>query len=35
MLPRTLGRVLPQRRTPWAGIVFSTLLALGLIIVVT
>ena len=35
MLPRTLGKVLPNRRTPWAGIVFSTALALGLIVVVT
>jgi APA family basic amino acid/polyamine antiporter len=35
VLPRTLGKVLPGRRTPWAGIAFSTALALGLIIVVT
>ena len=35
VLPRTLGKVLPGRRTPWAGIAFSTLLALGLILVVT
>ncbi|MCB0895391.1 MAG: APC family permease [Nocardioidaceae bacterium] len=35
VLPRTLGKVLPGRRTPYAGIVFSTLLALGLIVVVT
>jgi APA family basic amino acid/polyamine antiporter len=35
VLPRTLGRVLPGRRTPYAGIAFSTLLALGLIVVVT
>ena len=35
VLPRTLGKVLPRRRTPYAGIIFSTLLALGLIIVVT
>ena len=35
VLPRSLGRVLPGRRTPWAGIVFTTLLALGLIAVVT
>ncbi|MCW2793027.1 MAG: amino acid/polyamine/organocation transporter, superfamily [Nocardioides sp.] len=35
VLPRTLGKVLPGRRTPWAGIAFSSLLALGLIIVVT
>jgi amino acid transporter len=35
VLPRSLGKVLPGRRTPWAGIVFSTSLALALIIVVT
>ena len=35
VLPRTLGKVLPGRRTPYAGIAFSTLLALGLIVVVT
>jgi amino acid transporter len=35
VLPRTLGKVLPGRRTPWAGIAFSTALALGLILVVT
>src|SRR3954452_22425318 len=35
VLPRSLGRVLPNRRTPWAGIAFSTLLALGLILVIT
>ena len=35
VLPRTLGKVLPGRRTPYAGIAFSTVLALGLIIVVT
>lgn len=35
VLPRSLGKVLPGRRTPWAGIVFSTLLALALIVVVT
>ncbi len=35
VLPRPLGHVLPGRRTPWAAIVFSTLLSLGLIIVVT
>jgi APA family basic amino acid/polyamine antiporter len=35
VLPRALGRVLPGRRTPYAGIAFSTLLALGLIVVVT
>jgi basic amino acid/polyamine antiporter, APA family len=31
VLPRPLGKVLPGRRTPWAGIAFSTVLALGLI----
>jgi basic amino acid/polyamine antiporter, APA family len=35
VLPRPLGHVLPGRRTPWAAIIFSTLLSLGLIIVVT
>ena len=35
VLPRSLGKVLPGRRTPWAGIAFTTLLALGLITVVT
>jgi APA family basic amino acid/polyamine antiporter len=35
VLPRSLGKVLPGRRTPYAGIVFSTLLALGLIVAVT
>ena len=35
VLPRSLGKVLPGRRTPYAGIAFSTLLALGLIVVVT
>ncbi|WP_248582176.1 APC family permease [Nocardioides sp. InS609-2] len=35
VLPRTLGKVLPNRRTPWVSIAFSTLLALGLIILVT
>ncbi|RLV48932.1 APC family permease [Nocardioides mangrovicus] len=35
VLPRGLGKVLPGRRTPWAGIAFSTALALGLIVVVT
>ena len=35
VLPRSLSKVLPGRRTPWAGIVFTTLLALGLITVVT
>ncbi|WP_104166201.1 APC family permease [Arthrobacter sp. SX1312] len=35
VLPRPLGKVLPVRCTPWAGIVFSTVLALGLILYVT
>ncbi|WP_087873186.1 APC family permease [Arthrobacter globiformis] len=35
VLPRPLGKVLPGRRTPWAGIAFSTVLALGLIWYVT
>jgi APA family basic amino acid/polyamine antiporter len=34
VLPRPLGKVLPVRRTPWAGIAFSTILALGLIVYV-
>ncbi len=34
VLPRALGQVLPKRRSPWAAIVFTTVLALGLIIVV-
>ncbi|MDP3968680.1 MAG: APC family permease [Nocardioides sp.] len=34
VLPRVLSRVLPGRRTPWVAIVFSTALALGLIVVV-
>ena len=35
VLPRALGKVLPGRRTPYVGIAFSTVLALGLITVVT
>ncbi len=35
VLPRSLGKVLPSRHTPWAGIAFTTLLALGLITYVT
>ncbi|MHA7241229.1 APC family permease [Arthrobacter sp. TMS1-12-1] len=35
VLPRALGKVLPGRRTPWAGIAFSTVLALALILYVT
>lgn len=31
ILPRVMGRVLPRRRTPVAGIVFVTLLAIGLV----
>ena len=31
VLPRILGRVHPTRRTPWVGIVFTTLVAFGLI----
>jgi APA family basic amino acid/polyamine antiporter len=34
VLPRGLGKVLPSRRSPWAAIVFTTVLALGLIVVV-
>jgi basic amino acid/polyamine antiporter, APA family len=34
VLPRGLGKVLPGRRTPWTAIVFTTLLALGLILYV-
>jgi APA family basic amino acid/polyamine antiporter len=35
VLPRSLGRVLPKRRCPWSAIVFSTILAFGLIFTVT
>ena len=31
VLPKQLGAILPGRRSPWAGIAFSTLLAVGLI----
>ncbi len=31
VLPQALGRVLPERRTPWVAIIFTTLLAFGLI----
>lgn len=31
VLPRVLGKVSPNRRAPWVGILFSTTLALGLI----
>ena len=34
VLPRVLGKVLPGRRTPWVGILTSTVLALGLLTVV-
>jgi basic amino acid/polyamine antiporter, APA family len=34
VLPRGLGKVLPGRRTPWTAIIFTTLLALGLILYV-
>jgi basic amino acid/polyamine antiporter, APA family len=34
VLPRALGKVSVNRRAPWAGIIFSTLLALGLIVYV-
>ena len=33
VLPRSLGKVLPGRRSPWTAILFTTLLALGLITV--
>ncbi len=35
VLPRSLSAVLPGRRTPWAAIVFTTVLAFGLITYVT
>jgi amino acid transporter len=35
VLPRSLSKVLPGRRTPWAGIAFTTVLALSLITLVT
>ncbi|MFE3516863.1 APC family permease [Streptomyces sp. NPDC059166] len=31
ILPRAMGRVLAKRRTPWVGIVFVTVLAVGLV----
>ena len=34
VLPRTLGKVSPTRRSPYVGIIFSTILALGLIVYV-
>jgi amino acid transporter len=35
VLPRTLGKVSPNRRAPYAGIAFSTAMALALIVYVT
>ncbi len=35
VLPRALSRVLPGRRSPWTAIVFTTALALGLIVLVS
>lgn len=35
VLPRTLGKVSPSRRTPYVAIVFTTLLSLGLIVYVS
>ena len=35
VLPAPLGKVLPGRKSPWAGILFTTALALGLIVVVS
>jgi basic amino acid/polyamine antiporter, APA family len=35
VLPRALGRVHPARRTPWVSIIFTTLIAFGLIVVVS
>ncbi|MEJ6488938.1 APC family permease [Leucobacter sp. USCH14] len=34
VLPKVLSRVLPKRRSPWVAIVFSTLLAVGLVVYV-
>jgi amino acid transporter len=34
VLPRPLGRVLPGRRTPWVAIIFTTVLAVGLVTLV-
>ena len=34
VLPRSLGKVHPERRTPWVAIIFTTLLSYGLIIYV-
>jgi amino acid transporter len=35
VLPRVLGRVHPERRTPWVSVIFTTLIAFGLIVVVS
>ncbi|HET7415541.1 MAG TPA: APC family permease [Arthrobacter sp.] len=35
VLPRSLGKVLPERRSPWSSIIFTTLIAFALIITVT
>ena len=35
VLPPFLGKVAPSRRTPWAAILFTTVLAFGLIVLVT
>jgi basic amino acid/polyamine antiporter, APA family len=35
VLPRSLAKVLPGRRSPWTSIIFTTLIAVGLIITVT
>lgn len=35
VLPRSLGKVLPNRRSPWSAIIFTTLIAFALIITVT
>jgi len=35
VLPPALGRVLPERRTPWVAILFTTVISLGLITWVT
>lgn len=34
VLPRSLGKVLPNRRSPWTAIIFTTILSFALIIVV-
>jgi amino acid transporter len=35
VLPRALGKVLPERRSPWSAIVVTALIAIGLIFTVT